>query len=188
MTTGGGVGVRVVKEKEDGIVRRVLVLDESGDEVAVVTRFLSHLGDSGYSPNTLCAYAYDLRYLASFLDEHGVTWSEFRPSTAVSFLAYLRRLPSRRPAQRLGLTVATGQGRLLSRRRWRGCWPRCRVSSSGPSLPRSTPALTTRCCVGLIRPWAGFRIVISRSPVGPAANSRCAVRCACGCRCGCPVR
>lgn len=100
--------------RSSGIVRRVLVLDESGDDVAVVTRFLSHLADSGYSPNTLCAYAYDLRHLASFLDEHGLTWSEFRPSTALSFLAYPRRRRSSRPAQRLGLTMATGQGRLLS--------------------------------------------------------------------------
>jgi integrase len=43
-----------------------------------------------------------------------MTWSEFRPSTALEFLAYLRRIPSRRPAQRLGLGVATGEGRLLS--------------------------------------------------------------------------
>ncbi len=106
--------MRVVKEKEGGIVRRVLLVDDAGDEVEVVTRFLSHLVNSGYSPNTLCAYAYDLRYLASFLDEHGMTWSEFRPSTALSFLAHLRRLPSRRPAQRLGLTIATEEGRLLS--------------------------------------------------------------------------
>ena len=41
-------------------------------------------------------------------------WNDFRPSTALEFLAYLRRMPSRRPAQRLGLTVATEDGRLLS--------------------------------------------------------------------------
>jgi integrase/recombinase XerD len=34
------------------------------------------------------------------------------PPTALAFLGYLRRVPSKRPAQRLGLTVATG--RLLS--------------------------------------------------------------------------
>jgi integrase/recombinase XerD len=106
--------VRVVKERDGGIVRRVILFDDTGDEVSLVTRFLSHLADSGYSPNTLCAYAYDLRHLVSFLDQRGMTWSEFGPSIALEFLAYLRRVPSRRPAQRLDLTVATGEGRLLS--------------------------------------------------------------------------
>jgi integrase/recombinase XerD len=56
--------VRVVREVEGGVVRRVRVLDDSGAEVEPVVRFLSHLTDSGYSPNTVCAYAYDLRHLA----------------------------------------------------------------------------------------------------------------------------
>jgi integrase/recombinase XerD len=106
--------VRVVKQRENGIVRRVVLLDDRGDEVAPVNRFLSHLTDSDYSPNTVCAYAYDLRHLVQFFDQHGLGWDDFRPSTALEFLAYLRRVPSRRPAQRLGLTVATERGRLLS--------------------------------------------------------------------------
>lgn len=48
------------------------------------------------------------------LDQQGIGWNDFYPSTALEFLAYLRRVPSRRPAQRLGLTVATESGRLLS--------------------------------------------------------------------------
>jgi len=106
--------VRVIKDCEHGIVRQVRLLDDTGREVVPVTRFLSHLTDSNYSPNTVCAYAYDLRHLAVFLDERALGWNDFRPSTALEFLAYLRRVPSRRPAQRLGLTVATEQGRLLS--------------------------------------------------------------------------
>lgn len=106
--------MRVVKEVEGGVVRRVRVLDDSGAEVEPVVRFLSHLTDSGYSPNTVCAYAYDLRYLAEFLDERSLGWNDFRPPTALEYLGYLRRVPSKRPAQRLGLTVATEQGRLLS--------------------------------------------------------------------------
>ncbi|WP_238408915.1 tyrosine-type recombinase/integrase, partial [Pimelobacter simplex] len=107
-------GVRVVKEREGGIVRRVVLVDEAGDEVVPVNRFLSHLVDSGYSPNTVCAYGYDLRHLALFLADRSLGWNDFRPATALEFLGYLRRVPSRRPAQRLGLTVATEQGRLLS--------------------------------------------------------------------------
>ncbi len=106
--------MRVVKEPDGGIVRRVRLFDGAGSEIVLVTRFLSHLVDSGYSPNTACAYAYDLRHLVSFLDDRAMTFGEFRPSSALEFLAYLRRVPSRRPAQRFGLTVVAGQGRLLS--------------------------------------------------------------------------
>ena len=106
--------MRVIKHCEHGIVRQVTLLDDTGREVVPVTRFLSHLTDSNYSPNTVCAYAYDLRHLAVFLDERALGWNDFKPSTALEFLGYLRRVPSHRPAQRLGLTVATEQGRLLS--------------------------------------------------------------------------
>jgi integrase/recombinase XerD len=106
--------VRVLKHREGGIVRRVTLLDDVGDELVLVNRFLSHLTDAGYSPNTVCAYAYDLRHLFRFLEQQALGWNDFRPSTALEFLAYLRRVPSHRPAQRLGLTVATEQGRLLS--------------------------------------------------------------------------
>ena len=106
--------MRVVKNREGGMDRRVVLLDDAGAEVEAVTRFLSHLVDSNYSPNTVCAYAYDLAHLARFLDQQATGWNDFRPSTALEFLGYLRRVPSQRPAQRLGLTVATEQGRLLS--------------------------------------------------------------------------
>jgi hypothetical protein len=41
--------VRVVREVDGGIVRRVVLLDDAGSEVEPVTRFLSHLSDSNYS-------------------------------------------------------------------------------------------------------------------------------------------
>ena len=106
--------MRVVKQREGGIVRRVALLDDAGHEVVSITRFLSHLSDAEYSPNTVCAYAYDLRHLVRFLDVRSLGWNDFRPATALDFLGYLRHVPSARPAQRLGLTVATEQGRLLS--------------------------------------------------------------------------
>ena len=56
----------MVKQRENGIVRRVVLLDDRGDEVPPVNRFLSHLTDSDYSRNTFCAYAYDLRHLVQF--------------------------------------------------------------------------------------------------------------------------
>jgi integrase/recombinase XerD len=81
--------VRVVKQREDSIVRRVLLLDDDGDEVVPVNRFLSHLVDAGYSPNTVCAYGYDLRHLAVFLTERSLAWNDFRLATALEFLGYL---------------------------------------------------------------------------------------------------
>ena len=44
---------------------------------ALVNRFLSHLTDSGYSPNTVCAYAYDLRHLVAVPGRAGLTLEEF---------------------------------------------------------------------------------------------------------------
>ncbi|MEU0836749.1 site-specific integrase [Streptomyces sp. NPDC005969] len=71
-------------------------------------RFLDHLVDRGFSPHTICAYAYDLRRLFTFLAAEGMDWRAFRGPDALRLLAFLRRAPSRRPAQRLGLTVVVG--------------------------------------------------------------------------------
>lgn len=177
--------MRVVKVREGGIVRRVVLLDDVDDEVVLVTRFLSHLADSGYSPNTLCGYAYDLRHLVSFLHHRGAAWGEFRPSTALEFLAYLRRVPSRRPAQRLGLTVATEQGRLLSAATVARVlaatssffeWAIAAEEYEGADNPMQRR---------LITPWAGCRSGISRSWVRLVGSSRCVARCGCGCRSDC---
>ena len=37
------------------------LIDESGQPIPIVSGFLRHLRARGYSPNTLSAYAYDLR-------------------------------------------------------------------------------------------------------------------------------
>src|SRR3954447_7938056 len=148
--------MRVVKDKDGGIVRRVLLLDDAGAPVVPVVRYLGHLMDAGYSPHTVCAYGYDLRYLFEFLSVEGVGWQAFSPSTALAFLGHLRRRPTRRPAQRLGLAVATGAGRRLGpaqgarggggrRRGCSGCGRRRRASMSGRSPPGSTPSRRARC-------------------------------------------
>ncbi len=56
----------------------------------------------------------NLRRLAEYIVGAGLSWDEFTPARAFEFLGYLRRLPTRRPAGRLGLTVLTDRGRLLS--------------------------------------------------------------------------
>lgn len=104
----------MLKEKAGGIVRRVVLVDAGGEPVGPPTRFLAHLMDAAYSPHTVCAYGYDLRYLFMFLDAEGLDWRDFDPPAAMRLLGFLRRLPSRRPAQRLGLAVATEEGRLLA--------------------------------------------------------------------------
>jgi integrase/recombinase XerD len=100
--------VRVVKERDGGVVRRVRLIDGAGEPVAAACRFLDHLVDRGFSPHTICAYAYDLRRLFTFLAAEGMVWRQFRGPDALRLLAFLRRAPSRRPAQRLGLTVVVG--------------------------------------------------------------------------------
>jgi len=104
--------MRVVKEKDGGIVHRVALVDVSGEVLGPPTRFLGHL--IGYSPHTVCAYGYDLRYLFMFLDSEPLDWRDFNSPAVLRFLGFLRRLPSKRPAQRMGLTVATEEGRLLA--------------------------------------------------------------------------
>jgi integrase/recombinase XerD len=110
--------VRVIKHRDGGIVRRVELVDERGEPIGSACRFLNHLVDRGFSPHTLCAYAYDLKYLFTFLREEGMDWQEFRAPDALRLLAFLRRTPSRRSAQRLGLTVVVGgadtPGKLLA--------------------------------------------------------------------------
>ena len=71
--------MRVVKERDGGVVRKVLLVDGNGGPVGPVCRFLAHLGDREFSPNTLCAYGYDLKYLFTFLKQEGLDWQEFRP-------------------------------------------------------------------------------------------------------------
>ncbi|GGT21382.1 hypothetical protein GCM10010222_74220 [Streptomyces tanashiensis] len=100
--------MRVVKERDGGVVRRVRLVDGDGEQVTAACRFLDHLVDRGFSPQTICAYAYDLRGLFAFLAGEGTDWREFRGPDALRLLAFLRRAPSRRPAQRLGLTVVVG--------------------------------------------------------------------------------
>ena len=109
--------VQVELERVAGVITSVTITEAAGglaEPAGLVNRFLRHLLDSGCSPNTAAAYGYDLRYLLEFLDERGLGWNEFGPAAALELLGWLRRRPSRRPAQRLGLSLAVAQGRLLA--------------------------------------------------------------------------
>lgn len=97
LVRGEGAGrVRVIKERDGGIVRRVRLVDDAGEPVGPACRFLSHLGDREFSPNTLAAYAFDLKYLFTFLEREGVDWQDFRAPHMLGLLAFLQQVPSLR--------------------------------------------------------------------------------------------
>jgi integrase len=101
------VPVRVRKQRLDSGKVLVELLDGAGEPVEVVSGFLRSLAARDYSPNTLVAYAHDLGHLWDFFARDGLTWQEFSAPQALSLLEYLRSVPSRRPRQRMALTVAT---------------------------------------------------------------------------------
>ena len=110
--------MKVVKVRYGGVVGRVRLLDHDGRPIEAACQFLDHQRDRGSSPNTLCAYGYDLKRLFTFLDREQLDWREFGPADTLRFLGYLRKLPSKRAAQRFGLSVVVGgdsaPGMLLS--------------------------------------------------------------------------
>ncbi|MEV0779033.1 site-specific integrase [Streptomyces sp. NPDC050428] len=78
--------MRVVKERDGGVVRRVRLVDGDGEQVTGACRFLDHLVDRGFSPHTICAYVYDLRRLSTFPVAEGMDWREFRGPDALRLL------------------------------------------------------------------------------------------------------
>ena len=83
------------------------IVDDHDQPIEVISGFLRHLHARDCSPNTLAAYAYDLLHFLSFLQQRHLTYLEFTPVHALDLLAYLRALPSRKPAQRLSLVLCT---------------------------------------------------------------------------------
>ena len=106
--------MRVEVVRTGGIVRDVSLVDDDGMAVQPVRRFLRHVLDCGGSPNTAAAYGYDLKYLFDFFTEASVEWVAFSPAVAMEFLGWLRARPSRRAAQRLGLSAVVPGGRSLA--------------------------------------------------------------------------
>lgn len=96
-------------ERRDGEPIRYRVVSAAGEPIAIVADFLAHLHARGCSPNTVTAYAFDLRHLWSFLETAGLDWDRLRPADAVGVLAHLRRVfvPRRR---RAGPALVTSEG------------------------------------------------------------------------------
>ncbi|MFG1711148.1 site-specific integrase [Nonomuraea sp. M3C6] len=71
-----------------GVESATLVRD--GVVVEPVDRFLAHLTAIERSPNTVKAYAHDLRDFFAFLESRGLTWSEVSLEDLGRFVAWLR--------------------------------------------------------------------------------------------------
>ncbi|MEU1630509.1 site-specific integrase [Streptomyces sp. NPDC020096] len=69
-----------------------------GDDAPVwpIERYLSYLPDIERSPNTVKAYAHDLKDYFAFLAQHGLDWREVRLEDLGEFVAWLRRPPGTR--------------------------------------------------------------------------------------------
>src|SRR3989442_21866 len=83
------------------------IVDDHGQPIEAISGFMRHLHARDCSPNTLAAYAYDLLHFFSFLKQHDLTYLDFTPIHALELLAYLRAIPSRKPAHRLSLVLCT---------------------------------------------------------------------------------
>ena len=93
------------------------LLDDNDQAIPTVSGFMRHLRARGCSPNTLSAYCFDLLHFMKFLEKQQLTYEEFTPAHALTFLEYLSTLPSRKQARRFGLVLSTTteQGRSTTR-------------------------------------------------------------------------
>ncbi|WGV57748.1 tyrosine-type recombinase/integrase [Brevibacillus brevis] len=84
-----------VKKTEINSKNLYCLLDESGTPISEVLEFMTYMQARGYSPNTLQAYAYDLKYLFTFFKRKNLSINTFTTSKSLSFLEYLRKVPGR---------------------------------------------------------------------------------------------
>ncbi len=77
-------------------IRSWTVLGDDDVPVVPVDRFLAYLTDIGRSPNTVKAYAHDLKDFWEFLGFRGLDWREARLEDAGEFVAWLQLPPAGR--------------------------------------------------------------------------------------------
>ena len=88
--------------------------------VEPVEQFLRHLFNSEASPNTLKAYAHDLKHFFTFLGEQQLDWQHVTPADLGSFTAWLRRPASNvlplpgAPSARAASSVSRAQTAVFS--------------------------------------------------------------------------
>ena len=72
------------------------VLGDDHTPVEPIERFLSYLMSIEKSPNTVKAYAHDLKDWLTYMDRHGVDWRSARLEDVAGFVAWLRMPPQAR--------------------------------------------------------------------------------------------
>ena len=72
------------------------VLSDGGGPVEPIERYLAYLTDIERSPNTVKAYAHDLKDWFDFLDVRALDWHEVRLEDLGEFVAWLRLPPAGR--------------------------------------------------------------------------------------------
>jgi integrase/recombinase XerD len=75
------------------------VLGDDDAPVAPIERYLAYLSDVERSPNTVKAYAHDLKDWFGFLAARGLDWREVRLEDVGEFIAWLRLPPQSRSGQ-----------------------------------------------------------------------------------------
>ena len=75
------------------------VLGDDDVPVVPVDRFLAYLTDIGRSPNTVKAYAHDLKDYWSFIGFRGLDWREARLKDVGEFVAWLQLPPAGRSGE-----------------------------------------------------------------------------------------
>jgi integrase/recombinase XerD len=82
----------------DARVESWTVLGDDDVPIAPIERYLCYLTDIERSPNTVKAYAHDLKDWFTFLVQRGLDWREVRLEDVGAFVAWLRRAPTLRTA------------------------------------------------------------------------------------------
>ena len=85
------------------------VMGDDDVPVVPVDRFLAYLTDIGRSPNTVKAYAHDMKDLWQFLGFRGLDWREARLEDVGEFVAWLQLPPAGRSGEVAVLPTATAQ-------------------------------------------------------------------------------
>ena len=85
------------------------VLGDDDVPVVPVDRFLAYLTDIGRSPNTVKAYAHDLKDYWCFIGFRGLDWREARLEDVGEFVAWLQLPPAGRAGEVAVLSSVTAQ-------------------------------------------------------------------------------
>ena len=85
------------------------VLGDEDVPVVPVDRFLAYLTDIGRSPNTVKAYAHDLKNYWEFISFRSLDWREARLEDVGEFVAWLRLPPAGRSGEVAVLPMAAAE-------------------------------------------------------------------------------